>query len=134
MLHNYLDTLGLSSNKIKLHVATNAMTPMLTALETINPALELHEININSKDAIIDLAATLDIDIILDEKERFTKKEIFKHNERLAIVHLYNPYFTDLLNAICARRRTAHRADAGRDHPVRRPPASPAPRPGPARA
>src|SRR5680860_1706400 len=101
MLHDYLDTLGLSSNRIKLHVAASTKTQSLASLEVMNTALKVHEINIELKGDILELASTIDADILLDEIERFTKKEIFKNNDRIAIAHFYNPHFNDLLNSIC---------------------------------
>lgn len=100
MLHNYLDTLKLSSNRIRLHVAT-ADEARIHGLTLMNPELKAHVINIESKDEILELASVVDADIVLDENERFTQKEILKVADTLKIVHYFNPQFNDLLNAIC---------------------------------
>jgi hypothetical protein len=100
MLHNYLDTLGLSRNRIRLHVATDNETS-IHGLTIMNDELKAHVIDIESKDEILELASLIDADIILDEKDRFTKNEIFKKSDSLVIVQYFNPQFNDLLNAIC---------------------------------
>ncbi len=101
MLHNYLDTLGLSKNRIRLHVATDNETS-IHGLTLMNDELKAHVIDIESKEEILELASLIDADIILDEKDRFTKNEIFKKSDSLVIVQYFNPQFNDLLNAICA--------------------------------
>jgi len=101
MLHDYLDRLGLTNNRIRMHAAVTTRTAFLNALAQTNNLFLVHEIDIESKDAILQLAEAQDIDIILDEVERFTKREIHQHRENVAIVHWYNQQFTNLLNAIC---------------------------------
>lgn len=101
MLHNYLDTLGLTDNRIRLHVATDNET-RIHGLTLMNNELKAHVIDIESKEEILELASLINADIILDEKDRFTKKEIFKKADTLVIVQYFNPHFNDLLNAICA--------------------------------
>lgn len=101
MLHDYLDRLGLTNNRIRMHVAVSSSTMFLNTLAQMNDFFFVHEIEVDSKDAILQLADTQDIDILLDEVERFTKQEIHQSREKIAIVHWYKPQFTDLLNAIC---------------------------------
>lgn len=101
VFHNYLDTLGLTRNRIRLYVVVSEITRTHTALEVMNASLKFCIVDVNSKDAILGLATQLDIDVILDEKMRFAKSEVFKHNNSVAIVHHYNPNFNDLLNAVC---------------------------------
>jgi len=102
MLHDYLDTLGLSHNRINLHIAVGVITSLMSALEIDNSSIKFHQIDIQSKEEILTLSTRLDVDVILDETERFTMREIFRQNDTVAIVHLYNPFFNDLLNSMCA--------------------------------
>lgn len=102
MLHDYLDVLGMSENRIKIHVVVNKIPSSLSALVAMNSEAEAYEIDINSKEEILALASRVDADLILDETEKFTKKEIFKHNDKILITHFFNPHFNDTLNAICA--------------------------------
>lgn len=101
MLHDYLDSLGLTNNRIVMHVAVGTTTRLLEALVVDNSELQIHEVDVNSKETILELANSLDIDILLDEEERFTKREIYANRDKMAIVHWYNPFFNDLLNSIC---------------------------------
>lgn len=101
MLHNYLDTLGLTKNRIRLHIATDNEVSV-HGLTLMNDELKAHIIDIESKEEILELASLVDADIILDEKDRFTKEEIFSNADSVIIVQYFNPQFNDLLNAICA--------------------------------
>ncbi len=100
MLHNYLGTLGLTENRIRLHIATDDERS-IHGLTLMHDELKAHVIDIESKDEILELAALIDADIVLDEKDRFTKKEIFDKADTLSIVQFFNPQFNDLLSAIC---------------------------------
>jgi len=102
MLHDYLNTLGLSGNRIILHTAVSSSTAYLGALTQTSDCFEVHEINVESKEEILNLAKEKDIDVILDENEIFSQKEVYSNRDKLAIIHWYNPQFTDLINAICA--------------------------------
>lgn len=99
ILHNYLDTLNMRNHRINLHVSNNL--PNVQSLATMYPLLKLHEFNSESKTEILEIASNIDLDIILDEKEKFTDKEVADADGSVAIVRYFNPEFNDLLNCIC---------------------------------
>jgi len=99
MLHNYIETLGLDNKKIVIHVITESPNGFRGLAG--NPYFYVHHLESVTADSILNLSDTLDIDIILDEQELISKNEIHRNREKVAIVHWYNPHFTDLLNAIC---------------------------------
>lgn len=101
MLHDYLDTLGLERHRIILNVVAQEISPMMRSLAISNEYLEMHQADDMETEYLIELSKALNVDIILDEIERFDKSDIHKNRETVAIVQLYDPYFTDLLNAIC---------------------------------
>lgn len=100
MLHDYLDTKYMNEYRINLHVI-GFDSPALRAIELTNTNLIVRTIDVKSKSNILELALSSNIDIILDEKEIFTKKEISQNIDKIAIVRYFNPEFNDMLNAIC---------------------------------